>query len=120
MLELLKNKPNETFTFDNDNEAKMLLLELGLAGRLNIKPPNISPEKPTRQAVLHTVHPTHFILAILYLGNSKKEDNGYLVYCLPKSKCSFAKFNTFADRILQPESGRVAGIQGFSPEPPDN
>jgi hypothetical protein len=31
-------------------------------------------------------HATHYIIALYLCGHAKPEDNGYLIYCLPKSK----------------------------------
>jgi hypothetical protein len=120
MVEILQKHPNEPYQFDDDKQAKALIFELGLAGRFSANPPNVPTGKSCTQAVHYTEYPTHFILAILYAGNPKAEDNGYFVVCLPKSKFSFAQFNTFAGRFLNQGGNTVVGMQGFYGESPDN
>jgi hypothetical protein len=120
MLELLKENPNKPFQIDDEFEIKSLLLELGIAGRFSLNPPNVPKGEQSQQAVLYTEHPTHFILVVLYLGNPNKEENGYLFFGYPKSKFSFDKFNEIAKKILNPSDERIAGVQGFFGHSPDN
>ncbi|MGD1088953.1 MAG: hypothetical protein ABR955_09560 [Verrucomicrobiota bacterium] len=98
MIEILEQMPNLTFFFEKDDEAKTVLFEMGLIDKFSQEPPY---SQSTIQAVSYSEHATHFIIGLLYLGKTKPEDNGYLVYCLPKSQYSLQKAIQFRERILQ-------------------
>jgi len=78
MLEILQNTDKD-FQFDDKFETKSILLELGVAGRFSLNPPNVPRGNESQQAVMYGEHPTHFILIILYLGSGNPKENGYLV-----------------------------------------
>lgn len=120
MLEILKQKPHEKFQFDDEFEAKSILLELGIAGRFSANPPNVPTGQQSQQAVLYCEHPTHYILVILYLGNSDQKENGYLVLCFPRSKFSYEYFNEIAKKILNPTDDRIQGAKLFWGNSSDN
>src|SRR5437773_1735681 len=109
MLEILKQKPDEVVEIADDNSAKIFLLELGIAGRFKAKSEGATA---TDQGIRFTEHQTHCVLALLYLGRADQAQNGYMIYCLPKSKHTFIEFNVFADEVQRITSERVfLGVQ---------
>ena len=85
MIEILEQMPNQLFQFDDDDEAKRLLFELRMIDKFTPRP-NIKPS--TTQVLTEANHPTHFIFAMYFAGKTNPTDNGYLVFCLPKSQFS--------------------------------
>jgi hypothetical protein len=120
MLEVLKQNPDKEFRFDDKFEVKSILLELGIAGRFSQNPPNVPNGKQSQQLVSYDEHPTHFIHAILFLGNPDPKENGYIVLCLPRSKFSYAQFMEVAKIILNPTDDRILGTKFFGGSSPDN
>jgi hypothetical protein len=41
MLEILQQNPDKDFQFDDEFGTKTIVLELGLAGRFSMNPPNV-------------------------------------------------------------------------------
>jgi len=92
------------------------LLELGILDRFSQK----SSEAPsTTQTVTQGNHPTHWILALLYLGKTKPKDNGYLVICLPKSKSTPQMVAILAEKLLK-NRGTIAGFKALPGDSSDN
>jgi hypothetical protein len=120
MLEILKQNPDKDFQFDDEFETKSIMLELGLAGRFSMDPPNVPRGQQSQQLVSYGEHPTHFIHVILYLGNPDPKENGYLVLCFPRSKVSYEQFMEIAKRLLKPTDDRIAGTELFWGASPDN
>jgi len=116
MADKLQNAPDEQFDIDDDADAKVLLLELGILDKFTTK----LPSHETTQAVVYREHPTHHILALLYAGHSNPVDNGFFVFCLPRSRFSPEQFQLFADRFLAPTSTNVLGFQAFGGPPTNN
>jgi hypothetical protein len=119
MLEILAQYPDKDFQFEDHFEAQSILLELGIAGRFNMNPPEANGQQ-SQQTVMYGEHPTHFILVVLYLGNAEAVENGYLVLCFPKSRVSYAKFMEISKRILNPTDKRIRGTKFFWSGSPDN
>ena len=120
MLEILRQNPHKEFFFEDQFEIKSILLELGIAGRFSMDPPNVPRGEQSQQAVTIGEHPTHFILVILYLGNADSTENGYIVLCYPRSKWNYAQFMERARIILNPSDDRIAGMKLFFGGAPDN
>lgn len=110
MLEILSQNPHKMVTVEDDKEAKTLLFELGLIDKFS-KNPLLGAS--TAQAVTHGDHPTHFVFAMLFLGKTAKQDNGYLVYCLPKSQYPPSKAMEFVRTVLKSQ-GKVAVAKPLS------
>ena len=106
MIEILNQMSSQFFQFDNDKEAKTVLFELGLIDKFSIKPPYA---QSTAQFVTYGEHPTHFIFAMLFVRKTKKEDNGYVVFCLPKSEFSPESAMKFVRSKLEGQGVPVAG-----------
>lgn len=106
MIEILNQMPSQFFQFADDAEAKTILFELGLIDKFSIKPPY---NQSTAQSITYAEHPTHFIFAMLFLGKTKKEDNGYVVFCLPKSEYSPEDAMKFVHQKLEGQGIPVAG-----------
>jgi hypothetical protein len=81
MLEEIKKYPDKMLGLTDDARAKKLLFELGIIDKFSKSVPGV--ERPV-QAVTG-ICTTHYILALLFSGQEMPEDNGYVVYCLPKS-----------------------------------
>lgn len=106
MIEILNQMPSQFFQFDDDSEAKTILFELGLIDKFSIKPP-FAPS--TAQFVTFGEHLTHFIFAMLFVGKTKQEDNGYVVFCLPKSEYSPESAMKFVQSKLEGQGVPIAG-----------
>ncbi len=116
MTEKLQNSPNKRFDITDDSQAEILLLELGILDRFTKK----FPAHETTQTVVFNEHPTHHILAVLYLGHQNTVDNGYVIFCIPRSHLSAEQFHTFADKFLTPTPTNIVGIERFSGPPTRN
>ena len=116
ITERLKQSPDEQIDISDDSEAKVLLLELGILNKFTTK----LPPHETTQAVVYGEHPTHHILAVLYAGHAKTTDNGFVVFCLPRSRFSPEKFHLFANRFLNPTPTNILGVQPFGGPPTNN
>jgi hypothetical protein len=113
MIEVLDKNPNQFFEFDDDEEAKGLLLELGLIDKFA----NQRPQEQASTQIVNAETRTHYIIATLFLGNPVPTDNGYLIYAAPKSQFSLARMGEFMRRLLaayQENGQRVAGSSYFS------
>lgn len=73
-------------------EASQILQECGLLERLErvSRPANHTGEWMTSLPWLK--HPTHWLVAVVYSGFENAAQNGYVVYCVPKSRCSAYEF----------------------------
>ena len=109
MIKQLQQNPDKLFQITNDSEAKVLLLELGLMGTFSNRVEGI--ESPT-EAVTGECS-THYILAMLFSGRTKPEDNGYVVYGFPKSKCSPEKAMAMTEDILK-QAGMLHAVKNIS------
>jgi hypothetical protein len=95
--EQLRQNPKSCLEITDDTEAELFLSELGLLDRFV----GNRTAEATIQSVVSSGHPTHHILALLYLGRSKASDDGFLVLCLPKAHYSDSAFLQFAQQILK-------------------
>ncbi|HZF01606.1 MAG TPA: hypothetical protein VE344_06880 [Methylomirabilota bacterium] len=98
MIEILEQMPNQFFQFADDKEAKQLLFELGMIDKFTPKP-NFKPS--TTQILTESNHPTHFIAAMYFAGKTNPTDNGYLVFCLPKSQFSPEQAMAFVQKKME-------------------
>jgi hypothetical protein len=114
MIEILDQMPNLTFLFEKSDEAKTVLFEMGLIDKFSQRP--LYFHQSTLQAIGYSEHATHFIIGLLYLGKTKPEDNGYLAYCLPKSKYSPQEVIQFREDVLEGQGVSVVrkGLSGKS------
>lgn len=73
-------------------EARELLIECGLLEQMEklSRPPGHQSEWMT--SIPWLKHRTHWLVAVVYSGFAKAEDNGYVIYCVPKSRCSVYEF----------------------------
>lgn len=117
MNERLLSHPDEPFAFDDDAECKLLLSELGIAGRFCRDP--IKGQTSTTQTVTEMNHKTHWILAMLFSGKTKESDNGYYVVCLPKSRSTVVEFIQTCAQITEGQ-GTVVDAGLFPGDASDN
>ena len=80
---------DEVVTIRDDNDAKALLVEIGIHEELT-KGGTLAGQRA--EFLSFGNHPTHWILAIYYSGFADPRDNGYDVKCLPKSRFTFERF----------------------------
>lgn len=113
----LAQTPGEIVEIRDDDDAKALLLELGMLDKFP-KPANANRSWVSR--VAYPEHPTHWISATRFGGFVNPSENGYAVVCLPKSHFSMEG----ANRCLMEKYGlRPDEVEafGFVPiEPPQN
>jgi hypothetical protein len=93
----LAEKPNEVVESSDDEQIKGLLLELGILSQFTRTPQG---PKLSIQAVPYIHHPTHFILVALWLGYDDPTQNGYRVWCIPKSEADIRIFQAFCKEVL--------------------
>jgi hypothetical protein len=103
---LLKN-PDEFFQTENDHEAKAFLVEVGLSAQIKT---DITESRT--QLITYGDHSTHFIAVEYFTGKTVKTDNGYLIYCLPKSQFSADDFAEFLQKAF---SNMHFGIEVLRP-----
>jgi hypothetical protein len=90
----LLDNPGRLFEIDNDDDARCFLLEVGLLGRF------VYDNSPSRtRLVTYDEHQTHFVVVLYFTGMASKSDNGYLIYCLPKSRLTPELANAFIENI---------------------
>lgn len=108
--------PNQFFQFADDKEAKQLLFELGLIDKFSKKPIG---NDSAAQLVTYGEHLTHFIVAMFFTGKTKPEDNGYVVFCLPKSQYSPERASQFV-RLKMEGQGLPVVVKPFSGKSVEN
>ena len=102
----LEALPEEHLVITDEGEAETLLFDLGLTDRFM----KAGIGAHVLQAVSFDEHPTHHILAMYTAGHSSRGDNGYLIYCLPKSKLSDAGFSTIVETFLGDLKPAAVGV----------
>lgn len=96
MVEQLESYPDKSFRIDDDNAAKLLLTGLGVIGHFATEFEGVVATNQTLTADCRT----HHILALRFTGKAKKEDNGYIVYAMPKSKYTLDQMSAFYTREM--------------------
>lgn len=114
-LSTLAANPDRLFEIKDDKDATNLLFELRLIDKFSKSIPGVA--EPI-EAVTGECK-THYILALLFTGRAKPEDNGYLVYCLPKNQCSAKKAGQFVSDVLRSQ-GTAIVVKPFSDTSSDN
>jgi hypothetical protein len=85
VFESLVQNAGKDVIISNDTEACSLLLGLGILDKLaNARTEAGAFAKPTVATVTSADHPTHYIFAVLYFGQSLPRDNGYSVWCFSR------------------------------------
>lgn len=80
LFQVLSENLNMAVVCREDEQCKLMLASLGLLERfLHSKTPNFS-------IVASDEHAAHYIIGVLWSGHPRAEDNGYAVYCMPKSQ----------------------------------
>ena len=102
-LEALKKKPMTRVELADDAETVPIFRELGLFERV---------QEHRRLSLVGTMifaksrHPTHWILCAHFSGCKKKEDDGFVVWCMPKAGVSeeeaTRELQIFAERVGVP------------------
>jgi hypothetical protein len=115
MVERLQHNPDKLFQFTNNARVKVLLFELGLIDKFS----KVVPGVPAPTEAVTGECSTHYILAILFSGRTKPDDNGYVVYCFPKSQCSAEKASQVVRDILKAQ-GQLHLAKPFSKNSSEN
>ena len=102
---LLQN-PNQYFEISDDNDALFLLIELGLSAQFEQ-----GVKESRTQLVIYDEHTTHWIAAVHLTGKTPPSENGYIVTCIPKSKCDRAGFS----RFIQQSFGDSVAVEKMRP-----
>lgn len=89
---LLASNPDEPRCIADDVEAELFLDELGILGQL-LEKVKCAPSHSAPWAVhlFFSDHPTHWIIANHLSGLRPPGDNGYIVSCIPKSRCTLGQ-----------------------------
>ena len=87
---MLAGRPSDSFKITNKTQAMRLLLELGVVGKF-LKKPALADRWAS--AAGYSEHATHWVIAALFEGFPEACDNGYIVFCLPKSEFSLEQVN---------------------------
>jgi hypothetical protein len=75
-LQKALNRPDAAFEITDDQEAKHILVELGIAEHLTNR---ASLTEPDVQIARFEDLPSHHVVAIYYSGHKEKKDNGFVV-----------------------------------------
>ena len=78
LSELLNINPRLGVESRDDEKCQTLLGELGMLELLT------RSQEPNLSVLMFPDHPTHWIVAILWSGHPKHDQNGNRVFCLPK------------------------------------
>jgi hypothetical protein len=112
----LQQHPKKCVDITDDADAETLLSELGILERFV----GNRAVGTSTQSVVHSGHPTHHILALLYLGRTKASDDGFLVLCLPKSEYSDRAFLHFAQQILGTTPNNLVHVERITEGTPQS
>jgi hypothetical protein len=94
----ISDTPDEVRSIIDDADAKLLLMQLGIIEKLlehgkALKESNVAGFSKSHAATAYSPdHPTHWIMATYCSGFTNPTDNGFMVDCIPKSRCSFEQF----------------------------
>jgi hypothetical protein len=83
VLEMLAREPDDAIQIDDDKEAVDFLYLIGIANAFAAG--NSLSEMPTVQICGFNGLKTHCVLACLFSGCSPENENGYQVFCAPRS-----------------------------------
>ena len=90
MLEILKQNPDKDFQFDDEFETKSILLELGLAGRFSLNPPNVPRGQQSQQLVSYGEHPPRILSTSFCILETQTRRKTGMLFCA----CHGVKFPT--------------------------
>ena len=94
-----------------DAEAEALILECGILEQFK------ATQALARQAVVFVDHPTHFLIAERYSGQSSPAENGYGVICFSKAQFTPDQFQEIASSYLGNSRQEIEEIRPFSGPP---
>ncbi len=116
----LKSHPNYTARISDDEDAAMLLFELGILEKLKKQSAESRAFSPTGSAAMfHQKFGSHWICAVLYHGSKRKEDDGFIVQCLPKSEFTQSEAQAEFQRMFSAAGGYVARSHTAPTSKPD-
>lgn len=106
--EKILNSPDEFFQIADNNEAKALLFELGIIDKFAKNQGGTG--KATVQAITGDLR-THYVLAMFCEGNPLESDNGYVVFCIPRTQRSPAEMNEMMPLLFRIFEGKGMALQ---------
>ena len=101
ILDILKYVPNLGVQSKDDARCKTLFDRLGILGCFS------TSTTPSLSLVRYREHGTHWIVGMLWSGYPHQQDNGYQVFCLPKSRITEQRMERFAEFILDIHGGHT-------------
>ncbi len=108
LFETLRQNPHAAVQSKDDAKCKAFLSAVGLLDDLK------RSSTPYLSAVSADCHETHWVVGALMSGYPTPEQNGYLVFCLPKSRTTRQQVREFLDSLCvrnQGEDTEYAEIQ---------
>ena len=120
VCDFLTRHPNDIIRVSEDEDATALLLELGLFDKLKKESAESRAFSATGSAaVFHQLFSTHWICAVCFHGSIKKEDDGFLVLCLPKSSHSLSQAQKEYQEFMSADGGYIARSHTSPRQAPD-
>ena len=116
IAEKLSSSPDVVHECSNDIQIKEFLTWLGISGNFTPKPEG---SKETVTLVRHFNNKTHFILIGLWRGYDDTSQNGYRIWCIPRTTYSIEQFEDLCKVILEKSSdnNRILDAGTFRSEP---
>lgn len=100
LFQILSENLNTAVVCREDEPCKLMLASLGLLERfVHSKTPNFS-------IVASDGHATHYIIGVLWSGHPRAEDNGYAIYCMPKSQTTREELQAYMKWMGKMNGGR--------------
>lgn len=93
----LARKPNHFYASLEDADIKEFIVELGIGGKVPSFPASSNACVP----IMHTQHPSHYLLIVRSSGYETAKDNGYELACFPKSKHGLNEFMEICIQAFQ-------------------
>ena len=112
LSEFLKLNPDVGAQSKDDAKCKVLLGELGMLELFR------RSEEPNLSILACLTHNTHWIVGMLWSGYPKPDDNGYRVFCLPKTRVPEHGVKSFM-QSLNDQYGGHDYEEGVIKLPPD-
>ena len=93
-FEMLLTNPSLALQSQEDAKCMALLSALGVLQDF------ARASTPNTSTIAIDSHPTHWVFACCYTGNSEAKENGYSVVCMPRLTCSRQQFEEFVKEMV--------------------
>lgn len=98
MTQVLAENLNSVVVNRDDLQCKGILGSMGMLDLFQ------KPKEPYWSMVASDDHSTHFVVGMRFAGNPKPEDNGYVVYFVPKNGIML-KLQDVVDFVVEMQGG---------------